>query len=67
MSDGRITYKSRPFFMVECRDCGWELHSSNGMGTAARHSDAYKHTVLVEIERAVTFTYEKRGKADGRD
>ena len=67
MSSERITRTSKPFYMAECQDCAWFLHSYNALGTAARHSDAFQHSIRTRKVKDITYTYAKRGKADGRD
>lgn len=59
----RFYWHTKPDYFASCDDCGWELHSRNALGVAARHHDATGHTVRVEVIRSVIYERRERYEA----
>lgn len=53
----RHTFTGISHAQANCYDCGWQTFSyKNALANAARHHDAYGHTVHVEQVLSVTYT-----------
>lgn len=58
----RAYWTTKPYFLVECQDCAWDTHGTNGQGLAARHHDATGHVVRVDVERAIYYGEDRPGQ-----
>lgn len=59
----RFHWTVKPDYRAECQDCDWLQAGPQALGSAARHHDATRHTVRVEVESAVYYETRERYEA----